>query len=180
MFLKWLPPKIQTTIKYSPPLQITSTLSIARSKHTAIKNTTSGQPPRFSKGNRAPLSCIGGKKVLTSLAPLAGSNIALNAVKKAHHYRPGTVAFRVIRRYQKSTELLLCRMPFQRLVREIAHDFRFEIRFQAKAILALQETTESYLTGLSEDTNLCAIHAKRITILPKDLQLARRIRGERA
>ncbi len=118
--------------------------------------------------------------MLTSLAAIAGSNLALNAVKKAHRYRPGTVALREIRRYQKSTELLLRRMPFQRLVREIAQDFRSEIRFQAKAILALQEATESYLAGLFEDTNLCAIHAKRITILPKDLQLARRIRGERA
>lgn len=82
--------------------------------------------------------------------------------------------------YQKSTELLMRKMPFQRLVREVAQNFRADLRFQSSAILALQEATEAYLTGLFEDTNLCAIHAKRITIMPKDMQIARRIRGERS
>jgi len=68
----------------------------------------------------------------------------------------------------------------QRLVREIAQDFKTDLRFQSSAILALQEASEAYLVGLFEDTNLCAIHAKRVTIMPKDVQLARRIRGERA
>jgi histone H3 len=76
------------------------------------------------------------------------------------------------------------RIPFQRLVREIAQDFKtdlqIDLRFQSVAILALQEAAEAYLVGLFEDTNLCAIHAKRVTIMPKDMQLARRIRGERA
>ena len=58
-------------------------------------------------------------------------------------------------------------------------EYKSDLRFQSQAILALQEATESYLVGLFEDTNLCAIHAKRVTIMPKDLQLARRIRGER-
>ena len=93
---------------------------------------------------------------------------------------PGTVALREIRKYQKSTELLIRKLPFQRLVREIAQDFKTDLRFQSTAILALQEASESYLVGLFEDTNLCAIHAKRVTIMPKDIQLARRIRGERA
>ena len=100
-------------------------------------------------------------------------------VKKAHRYRPGTVALREIRRYQKSTELLIRKLPFQRLVREICQDFKTDLRFQSTAILALQEASEAYLVGLFEDTNLCAIHAKRVTIMPKDMQLARRIRGER-
>ena len=95
-------------------------------------------------------------------------------------YRPGTVALREIRRYQKSTELLIRKLPFQRLVREIAQNFKTGLRFQTNAILALQEAGEGYLVGLFEDTNLCAIHAKRCTIMPKDIQLARRIRGERA
>ncbi|XP_064408723.1 uncharacterized protein H3F3C isoform X1 [Latimeria chalumnae] len=94
--------------------------------------------------------------------------------------RPGTVALREIRRYQKSTELLIRKLPFQRLVREIAQDFKTDLRFQSAAIGALQEASEAYLVGLFEDTNLCAIHAKRVTIMPKDIQLARRIRGERA
>uniref|UniRef100_H9GPZ8 Core Histone H2A/H2B/H3 domain-containing protein n=1 Tax=Anolis carolinensis TaxID=28377 RepID=H9GPZ8_ANOCA len=84
------------------------------------------------------------------------------------------------RRYQKSTELLIRKLPFQRLVREIAQDFKTDLRFQSSAVMALQEASEAYLVGLFEDTNLCAIHAKRVTIMPKDIQLARRIRGERA
>ena len=107
-------------------------------------------------------------------APTAGG------VKKPHRYRPGTVALREIRKYQKSTELLIRKAPFQRLVREIAQDFKTDLRFQSTAVLALQEASEAYLVGLFEDTNLCAIHAKRVTIMPKDNQLARRIRGERA
>jgi len=92
---------------------------------------------------------------------------------------PGTQALREIRKYQRSTELLLRKLPFQRLVREIAAVFKADLRFQSTAILALQEASEAYLVSLFEDTNLCAIHAKRVTILPKDVQLARRIRGER-
>ena len=95
-------------------------------------------------------------------------------------YSPGTVALREIRRYQKSTELLIRKLPFQRLVREIAQDSKADLRFQSSAIAALQEAAESYLVTLFEDTNLCAIHAKRVTIFPRDMQLARRIRGERS
>ena len=108
-------------------------------------------------------------------------------VKKRYRYRPGTVALKQIRQYQKSTELLIRKLPFQRLVREIASDSEVitsplcgKVRFQSAAIMALQEAAEAYLVGLFEDTNLCAIHAKRVTIMPKDIQLARRIRGERA
>ena len=86
----------------------------------------------------------------------------------------------IVRRYQKSTDLLIRKLPFQRLVREIAQDFKSDLRFQGSAVLALQEAAEAYLVGLFEDTNLCAIHAKRVTIMPKDIQLARRIRGERS
>ena len=102
------------------------------------------------------------------------------ATKKPHRYRPGTVALREIRRFQKSTELLIRRLPFQRLVREIAQDLKDRLNFASGAILALQEVAEAYLVGLFEDTNLCAIHTKRITIMLKDIQLARRIRGERS
>ena len=100
------------------------------------------------------------------------------ATKKPHRYRPGTVALREIHRYQKLTELLIRRLPFQRLVWEIAQDFKGRLNFASGAILALQEAAEAYLMGLFEDTNLCAIHAKRITIMPKDIQLARHIQGE--
>ena len=100
-------------------------------------------------------------------------------MKKPHRFRPGTVSLREIRKYQKSTELLIRKLPFQRLVREIATEYKSDLRFQSQAILALQEAAEAYMVGLFEDTNLCAIHAKRVTIMPKDIQLARRIRGER-
>lgn len=99
-------------------------------------------------------------------------------VKKPHRFRPGTVALREIRKYQKSTDLLIRKAPFQRLVREIASAHRSDLRFQSAAVLSLQEAAEAYLVGVFEDTNLAAIHAKRITIMPKDMMLARRIRGE--
>ena len=104
---------------------------------------------------------------------------AMGGIKKPHRYRPGTVAIREIRKYQKTTDLLIKKIPFQRVVREIAQDFNSNLRFQSSAVMALQEATESYIVGLFEDTNLCAIHARRVTIMPKDMKLAKRIRGER-
>ena len=93
-------------------------------------------------------------------------------------YRPGEKALREIRFYQKNTELLIRRLPFARLVREVqTYFFRKEYRWQAEAMLALQEAAEAHLVGLFEDANLCTIHAKRVTVMPKDIQLARRIRG---
>merc|ERR1719161_12920 len=113
-------------------------------------------------------------KVARKTEPYAGAE-----VKKPHRFKPGTVALREIRKYQRSTELLIRKMPFQRLVREIAQDVKIDLKFQSQAVLALQEAAEAYLVGLFEDTILCAIHAKRVTIMPKDRQLARRLRGER-
>lgn len=85
-----------------------------------------------------------------------------------------------IRRFQKTTELLIPKLPFQRLVREISEEFKTDLRFQTSAILALQEGAEAYMVGLFQDANLCAIHAKRVTVMPKDFDLARRIRGEKS
>ena len=136
---------------------------MARTKQTARKST----------GGKAPRKQLATKAARKS-APATGG------VKKPHRYRPGTVALREIRRYQKSTELLIRKLPFQRLVREVAQDYKTDLRFQGSAVLALQESAEAYLVGLFEDTNLAAIHAKRVTIMPKDIQLARRIRGERS
>ncbi|EGD78231.1 histone H3 [Salpingoeca rosetta] len=95
-------------------------------------------------------------------------------------FRPGTVALREIKKYQRSTDLLIRKLPFARVVREVAQDFytgNEPLRWQAMAILALQEAAEAFLVHLFEDANLCAIHAKRVTIMVKDIQLARRIRG---
>ena len=99
---------------------------------------------------------------------------------RAKKFRPGVAALKEIRHFQKDTALLIRKLPFQRLVREIAKDFKTDLRFQQAAIEALQEASEAYLIGLFEDTNLCAIHARRVTIMPKDLQLARRIQGEQS
>lgn len=131
---------------------------MARTKQTAHKST-------------------GGKAPRKSLATKAAAKTP--KLKKPHRYRPGTVALREIRRYQKSTDLLLRKLPFQRLVRDIAADVKQDLRFQLSALLALQEASEAYLVSVLEDSNLCAIHAKRKTVMPKDIQLARRIRGER-
>ena len=136
---------------------------MARTKRTARKSTAS-KAPRKHPATKAPRKSV-------PVAP---------GIKKTHRYRPGTVALREIRKFQKSTELLLRKLPFQRLVREIAQDYKTDLRFQSSAVAALQESAEAYLVGLFEDTNLCAIHAKRVTIMARDIHLARRIRGERA
>ena len=106
-----------------------------------------------------------------------GKKKAKPAVKKPHRFRPGTVALREIRKHQKSTELLLPRLPFQRLVRAAAAKHKKDLRFRASALLALQEASEAYLVSLFEDSNLCVLHAKRVTVMMRDIQLARRIRG---
>jgi len=136
---------------------------MARTKQTAHKKL-GGKAPRKQLATKAARKAV----------PSTGG------VKKPHRYRPGTVALREIRRYQKTTDLLIRKLPFQRLVREIAQDFKADLRFQSSAIGALQEAAEAYLVSLFEDTNLAAIHAKRVTIQPKDMQLARRLRGERS
>ena len=138
---------------------------MARTKQTAKKST----------GGRAPAGKRLATKAARASAPSSGGTS-----KRKRRMRPGTVALREIRRYQKSSDLLIRKLPFQRLVREIQQDMGKDVRFQSSALLALQEATESYLVGLFEDSNRCAIHAKRITIMPSDMKLARRIRGERA
>ena len=109
-------------------------------------------------------------------------------VKKPHRYRPGMVALREIRRYQKSTECLIKRSPFQQLIREISQEYRVcpdgpgtpsvQVQIQSTAIAALQEAAENFIVGLFEDVNLLAVHAKRITVMPRDIRLALRIRGD--
>eukprot|EP01012_Entosiphon_sulcatum_P039653 TRINITY_DN524_c0_g1_i1.p1 TRINITY_DN524_c0_g1~~TRINITY_DN524_c0_g1_i1.p1 ORF type:complete len:158 (+),score=28.56 TRINITY_DN524_c0_g1_i1:62-475(+) len=136
---------------------------MARTKQTARKST----------GGKAP------RKQLATKAARKSAPIHNSGIKKPHRFRPGTVALREIRKFQKSTELLIRKLPFQRLVREIAQEYKADLRFQSNAVLALQEAAEAYLVSLFEDTNLCAIHARRVTIMVKDIQLARRIRGER-
>ena len=133
---------------------------MARTKQTARKST-------------------GGKAPRKTLPTKAARKLSTKTETKPRRYRPGTVALREIRKYQKSTELLIRKLPFQRLVREIAGEIKPDLRFQSTAILALQEAAEAYIISIMEDSNLCAIHAKRVTVMPKDFQLALRIRRER-
>ena len=113
------------------------------------------------------------EKIMKKTAPAEGG------MKRKHRFKAGTVALREIKKYQKATKFMLLRAPFQRFIRSICDGIDGQLRFQSQALLALQEAAESYLTGLFEDANLCAIHANRVTVYKKDMDLARRIRGER-
>ena len=136
---------------------------MARTKQTARKST-GGKVPREQLETKAAMK----------------KHRSTGGVKKPYRYRPGTAALREIRKHQKTTDLLIKKAPFQRLASEIGQDFKKGLMYRATAVLALQESAEAYLVGMYEDTNLCTIHAKRVTIMPKDIQLARRIRGERS
>ncbi|KAJ3169880.1 histone H3.3 [Geranomyces variabilis] len=127
-----------------------------------------GKAPRKTLATKAPTVTPTVRRKLT-LAP---------HLRKKRRYKPGPVAFREIRRYQKTTQFLISKLPFQRLVREIAQTFKTDVRFQASALEMLQEAAEGYLIALFEDSNLLAIHAKRATLMCQDMQLTRRIRGE--
>ena len=135
---------------------------MGRTKQTAVRST-GGKAPRGSFRTRHGMRMGFQEK---------------GGVRKPHRYRPGTVALRQIRKYQKSTDLLIRKLPFQRLVREVAQKIKSDLRFQSTAILALQEASESFLVTMFEDVNVCAIHAGRVTIQPKDMKLWNRmIRG---
>lgn len=139
---------------------IATSSNMARTKRTATKLTG------------------GKKKPAGGPSPAAPPTHGLRGQVKKFRYRPGTVALREIRKYQKSTELLVRKLPFSRLVREISNQVSPEpFRWTRDALEGLQEAVEDFIIQLLEDCNLCAIHAKRVTIMPKDMQLARRIRG---
>ncbi|KAK3258198.1 hypothetical protein CYMTET_32748 [Cymbomonas tetramitiformis] len=163
-----------TTLSLSCSLtELLTILTMARTKQTARKSA-------------------GGKKTLVGITLKKTARITLNKTAKAQdtsqknavrvkrRHRPGVVALREIRHYQKTTDLVLRKLPFQRLVREIvatAPGVMREVRFQHSALDALQECTEQYMVGLLEESNYCAFHGKRVTVMPKDIQLARRLRG---
>jgi histone H3 len=138
---------------------------MARTKQTARKSTNATNKKRLST-----------KKNTNSQ-----NSQESDRVKRVQHtrFRPGVVALREIKRYQKSSDLLIPKLPFQRLVRDIASNYKTDLKFKSEALGAMQEACEAYLVGLFEDANLCAVHAKRVTIMPKDIQLSRRIRGEK-
>lgn len=146
---------------------------MARTKARPEAGGAGGTPTRSGGGPRATPT-----KATPSRRAQGRPVVVATAQRKKTRYRPGTVALREIRKYQKSTELLIRKLPFSRLVREISNQVAPEpFRWTGEGLLALQEATEDFMVHLFEDCNLCAIHAKRVTIMPKDLQLARRIRG---
>ncbi|RWR98899.1 histone H3.3-like protein [Dinothrombium tinctorium] len=149
-----------------------------KQKNTAKKSTGNWkfnqnvlQKKLETKRQRGKVKNLGGK---------VGKKVKEDEVKKKkRRWRKGIVALREIRRFQRSTENLIPRAPFQRLVREITQSINIEgLKYQTAALLALQEAAEAYIVNLFENTNLLAIHAKRVTIMPKDMQLAIRIRGD--
>lgn len=125
-----------------------------------------------SKQVRPQRRCIGGKHPrFGGKCPKSG--IMDDRPRRRNH--PGTVALREIRKFQKSTNLLIPKASFQRVVREIAQNMKPEVRFQGEAVLALQEASEAFLTQLFADANLCALHAKRVTVSNNDIKLAKRL-----
>ena len=193
--------KVLKLAKISPSLFTPSTSRMARTKNTPRNTTgTGGKVPRkqlASQQLRKKATPVGGVKTMSywkETKQERKARIAANIAKNPDYYKstplvfktkrdyrknPGGRALAEIRHYQKhsSYDLLIRKLPFQRVVREVAQDFG-DYRFQASAIAALQEASEDYLVRLFEDTNICAIHARRVTILPKDIFLARRLRGE--
>ncbi len=148
------------------------------------RHYVSEKPRRFVSLLSHNKSKLKTKMARTKFAPNAKAikkPVNLPIINKKPRYRPASVAAREIRKYRASTDLLIKKLPFQRLVREITVDLfpSKEYRFQTAALAALQEAAEAYLVSLFEDTNLCAMHAKRVTIMPNDMLLARRIRGEK-
>ena len=139
----------------------------------------SSKPP--VKGGKQPQKLLSQKLLCLGTTPTGG-------IKKPHGYRPRLVALREIRRYQKSTECLIKRSPFQKLIWEISQEYcicpqgpgtlSMQVRFQSTAIAALQEAAENFIVGLFEDINLLDVHTKRVTVMLRDIQLALRIRGD--
>jgi histone H3 len=144
---------------------------------TKVENSQRSVPKARKNG--------GSRKVIQNAASTAQASglgtkkVAASGSSKTHRWRPGTVALREVRKYQKTTEHLIRKAPFVRLVRECLFKTKESIRLSASACEAIQDATESYMTGLLSDANLCTLHAKRVTLMPRDLKLARRLRGER-
>lgn len=126
---------------------------MARTKQTARK-VTGGKAPR---------------KMVAPVARAVASGLPAKGIMRPHRFRPGTVALREIRRYQKSSDLLIRKSPFHRLVKEIAQEFKTELRFHRAALDAIQQASEAYLVGLLSDSQLCALHSKRITLSSKGM-----------
>ena len=173
--------------KTSPNTQQTINIIMATVKPARARKTVSGKAAKkttvSAKAARKQLP-LSYQKTNKNTNKSTKSAPATGGVKKPHRYRPGTVALREIRRYQKSTDLMIPKLPYQKLIREITVDQGKkpkdgnDWRWQGVAILASHTAAEDYLTVQLEDANVCALHTKRCTVMPKDIQLVRRIKGE--
>jgi histone H3 len=144
-----------------------------RSKQTKREKSQADttKTPQMRSGRLVPVSNAGhAKKKLTSVAGKKSGTAEPVKVKKGHRYRPGTVALRKIREYQKSTDRLIPHAAFNRLIREIAHDFKTDLRWQADGVIALHEAAETFLTKMLDETGKLALHSGRETIQDRDLQ----------
>ena len=170
----------ETTVQveqYAAPLPMPSKPEVTPKKDA--KKVRKGVPKKRTTPETGSLN-YGPNKAAWDKAEAEGGIVPADLGKhKKKRFRPGRLALNEICYFQKHTHLLIRRLPFQRLVREIADCFKTELRWRSSALMALQEACKAYLVWLFEDSNLCAIHAKRVTIMPKDIQLACRICGER-
>jgi histone H3/H4 len=145
----------------------------SKKKKMVARKSTGGTKPQRTNSSPSGLRKTSTPKIPAKSPKTPGTG------RKPHRYRPGTKALMDIRKYQKSTALLIPKLPFSRLIREICHKtVTADFKFQVLAIEALQEAAEAFLVHLFEDSLLCAIHAKRVTVMPKDMALSRRIRGD--
>ena len=164
-------PKAKNAVSKQPSKAKAAKKAAGKSKSKS-PNKKAGAKPKASQASTQPKSkSKSPKKEKKSQSQPAGE-------RKKPRFKPGTVALREIRRYQKSTSLLIPKAPFLRLAKDIAQSYDPDLRFASQALYALQEAAEAYLVGIFEDTQLCAIHANRVTIQKKDMELARRIRGD--
>ena len=140
---------------------------------------TEARELKWHARNRRHAGLRGGKYPRNYLATHAARKQAPahSQSKKPRRFRPGIKALRDIRKYQRSTEALIQRRPFQRIVKELAQNIAPDFRFQSVAIRALQEAAEDFLVSLFQDSQHCAVHASRMTVMPSDLRLAARLRG---
>ena len=157
------------------PSKAKAAKNAAKKSKSKSPSKKAGAKPKAAKSSqspkKSPAKSKSPKKEKKSQSQPAGE-------RKKPRFKPGTVALREIRRYQKSTSLLIPKAPFLRLAKDIAQSYDPDLRFASQALYALQEAAEAYLVGIFEDTQLCAIHANRVTIAKKDMELARRIRGD--
>jgi len=148
----------------------------SKSKSASKSKPASKSAPKSKAASKAK----GASKAASKAKSASKRAASAPGTKKAHRFRPGTVAIREIRRYQRSDELIFPILAFDRLVREVAQDYKTNLRFGKGAFRAIHLFTEYYVVSLLQDTQLAALHARRFTIMPKDIQIARRIRKERA